>query len=160
MAELWWLLLAADGLLIAAVALLLIRLRRGGGLAGGQVPDLAGFLAEADRLAKEFDRLLADKRELVSATLRGIDQRVAELEDLRRELDQREAKAQAAVAAAPAPAAEPAAAGDQAEFRQRVLLLARQGQDAGQIAAATGRPRGEVELVLGLNGQNGSAREA
>lgn len=149
MAELWWLLLAADILLILAVGALLWRLRRGSGPAAGQAPpDLAGFLAEADRLSKEFDRLLGEKRELVATTLNGIDRRLAELKDLARELERR-----AASAPAPPAAAEPSAAQDAAGFRQRVLRLARQGQDAQQIAAATGRPRGEVELVLGLNGQ-------
>ncbi|MFZ5586606.1 MAG: hypothetical protein ACOZHQ_11805 [Thermodesulfobacteriota bacterium] len=155
MNELWWLLLAADALLVAAVAALLWRLRRGRGPAVGQPPpDLAGFLAEADRLAKEFDRLLAEKRELVATTLNGIDRRLAELNALARELDQRPARASAPPAAAEPPVAPaPADPADPAAFRRRVLLLARQGQDARQIAAATGRPQGEVDLVLGLSAQ-------
>lgn len=150
MAQWWWLLLAADVMLLVAVGALLWRLRRGVGKIKGQsAPDLAGFLAEANRLSREFDRLLGEKRELVGATLSAIDQRLAALKALEQELAEK-ATRMAARAAEPDP---PASAADQAAFRQRVLVLARQGQNAGQIAAATGRPRGEVELVLGLNGR-------
>lgn len=139
---LWWVQIAADVLLIGAVVLLLARLRGGGGAAagGGEGPDLAGFMSEAQRLAGDFDRLLAEKRELVSTTLTGLDRRIERMRAMAEELNR----------PAPAPEPEPLAESEMAGFRRQVVELASAGKSAAEIAAATGRPRGEVELVLSL----------
>jgi hypothetical protein len=159
---LWWAQLAADVLLLAAVVLLYLRPRGAGRPAPGQAPaDMEGFLAEAGRLSKEFDRLLAEKRELVGSTLATLDGRIARLKEMAAELER--SQRQAPPPPAPQPAAPPAPAAPSAEealagpagrdpqsFRDQVRELSRQGQSAQQIAQATGRPRSEVELALSL----------
>lgn len=167
MPGLWWLLIAADLLLVLAVTALFWQIRRGGKTGPVRTPrEMEGFLQEAARLSREFDRLLGEKRELVAASLDGIDQRLNELKRLASTLDQRlaEGRSQLATAAtataspipvnpAPVPSQEDGPAPPPADFRRQVLELARQGRKAAEIAAAVGRPRGEVELVLGLLGQ-------
>lgn len=146
---LWWLQILADILLIGAVVVLLTRMGRGAGAASGvKGPDLDGFVQEASRLSADFDRLLGEKRELVASTLAGLDRRIAELKSLAVDLQEQ------------APPAPPPTAGpdDIAGFRQKVVELAAAGQDAAAIATATGRPRGEVELALGLAGRKPKAR--
>jgi hypothetical protein len=139
--------LAADLALIAAVVYLLARLRRLDRMPQFKAPaDVEDFLNEASRLTGEFDRLLAEKRELVNSTVEGLDRRIAELKALAAELEQPEPAPESRRPAAQA--VNPAGG-----FRRQVIDLARQGQGAAQIAKATGRPRGEVELVLGLKGQ-------
>jgi hypothetical protein len=165
MSWLWWVQIAADVVLVAAVGLLLWRLRGLGELPKAATPqDLEQFISESQRLSGEFDRLLGEKRELVNSTLAGLDARISQLRGLAEELEGRVAKAQssaparpAAPAAAAAPEAGAPARGRTEEplagFRQKVLSLAKQGKAPAQIARATGRPRGEVELVLGLSGR-------
>jgi hypothetical protein len=157
---LWWVQLAVDALLAAAVLLLFLRLRAAGRAVPGSAPaDLEGFLSEAGRLSKEFDRLLAEKRELVGSTLATLDGRIARLREMAAELERNPPRAAApppAPAAPPPPAqpAEEASAGpgaqDSPSFRDRVRQLSRQGRTPQQIAQATGRPRSEVELALSL----------
>ena len=148
MSWLWWLQLAADLVLLGAVALLLFRLRGPADPSrAASAAELDSFITEAGRLTQEFDRLLAEKRELVNTTLTTLDQRIARLQNLARELENRQAPAPAAPETPPDPDQAVAA------FRRQVLKLAAQGQGAEQIAKATGRPRGEVELVLGLSGK-------
>jgi nucleoid-associated protein YgaU len=161
MSWLWWVQIAADVVLVAAVGLLLWRLKGLGELPRAATPkDLEQFISESQRLSGEFDRLLGEKRELVNSTLAGLDARISQLRGLAEELEGRVAQARSAAPAPPAQAAPPAAApaGPRAEealagFRQKVLALAKEGKAPAQIARATGRPRGEVELVLGLSGR-------
>lgn len=143
---LWWLQVLADILLIGAVVVLLARLGRGSRPAAGiKGPDLEEFVSEASRLSAEFDRLLGEKRELVAGTLASLDRRIEELKSLAAELER-------------AGASQPAPTGDAPDFKQKVAELAAAGKDPAAIAAATGRPRGEVELALGLSGRKTSAR--
>ncbi|MCA1905428.1 MAG: hypothetical protein LDL11_02410 [Desulfarculus sp.] len=166
MPGLWWWLIAADLLLVLAVAALFWQARRGGGSGVARTPrEMEDFLREASRLSREFDRLLGEKRELVAASLDGIDQRLNELRRLAVALDQRLAETRSELAAVATAAAPPTPSGPTpaasreegspppTDFRRQVLELARQGKQAAEIAAALGRPRGEVELVLGLLGQ-------
>jgi hypothetical protein len=160
MSWLWWAQMVADVVLLAAVAVLILRLRGLGELPKTATPqDLEEFLSESQRLSGEFDRLLGEKRELVNSTLAGLDSRISQLRSLAEELEGRVEAARAAAPAepaAPAPDRQPQPAPPQAEplaeFRERVLALAKQGKAPAQIARDTGRPRGEVELVLGLSG--------
>ena len=140
---LWWIQIVADLVLVGAVIVLLMRLSKQSQPAelGGQ-PDVEGFMAEASKLSLEFDQLLAQKRELVASTLSGLDRRLAELRALAEELEEPPAPQ--------APAPKPLTDDDMGTFRQKVAEMAAHGSDAAAIAAATGRPRGEVELVLGL----------
>lgn len=138
---LWWIQILADLLLVGAVIVLLMRLSKKEQAAQlGDRPDVEGFVAEASRLSSEFDQLLAQKRELVSSTLRGLDRRIEELRALAAELDKQPESR-------PAPAL---GADDIGSFKQKVAEMAAAGSDPASIATATGRPRGEVELVLGL----------
>lgn len=147
---LWWLQIAADVVLIAAVFILLTRLRGLGELPKVASPaDLERFISEAQKLSAEFDRLLGEKRELVATTLSTLDGRIRQLKQMAAGLDASGPKAAGPAKAAPAPA------GDQslARFRRQVLELSGQGKSPADIAEATGKSRGEVELVLGLSGK-------
>jgi len=123
---------------IAAVVMLVRRMRR------AQVPQLEEFLAEAGELAKRFDRLLNDKRQLVKATLEGLDARIEELNRLIAEADERIAELKQLGPGAREPS-----------LRDQILAMAAQGKPASEIARATGRSIGEVELVLGLGKNRG-----
>ncbi len=152
MSWLWWLQLAADLVLLGAVALLLIKLRGPADPSrAATASELDSFISEAGRLTQEFDRLLAEKRELVNTTLNTLDQRIAQLQKMVQDLENKQSPAapKAGPETTPKADADPAVA----SFRRQVLKLAAQGQGAEQIAKATGRPRGEVELVLGLSGK-------
>lgn len=152
MSWLWWAQLAADALLIGAVVLLMFKLRSPAGLPKSATPaDLERFLGEAGRLGKEFDRLLSEKRELVGTTLATLDARIAQLKQMASELERIQLPASPAPAPPAAPAPQVTPGQENQSFRAQVLALARQGQTVPQIAQATGRPRGEVELVLGLS---------
>ena len=172
----WWLQIGADALLVLAVAMLIFRLK---GMGPGDdlphVEDWAKFIKEASELGQEFDRLLNEKRELVSQVLRGMDERIAVLQELKGNVSQEIKKAPPAVnrsldrmPAEPAPAPEPEPEPEPGpalsasklspeamdKFRTTVLELAKEGQGASEIAKGTGRPRGEVELILSLNNQD------
>ncbi len=149
---LWWLQLGLDVLLLGLLGALFWRLRAASGGARPTTPaDLQRFIAEATRLSGEFDRLLAEKRELVGTTLKTLDDRINHLQALASQLKNPPRPPAAPAPAPQAPAAALASPGQ--DFRARVLALASQGRSAQEIAQATGRPRGEVELVLGLTGQ-------
>ncbi len=150
---LWWAQLAVDVLLLAAVLALFFKNRAPGRGGRGSAPaDLEGFLAEAGRLSREFDRLLAEKRELVNGTLATLDARIAQLRRMAAGLEPPAQAPAGAKAASPPAGRGPAKKPEPvpASFRERVLDLHRQGQSAQQIAKALGRPRGEVELALSL----------
>jgi outer membrane murein-binding lipoprotein Lpp len=165
---LWWVQIAADVLLLGALLLLLTRLRSGGSAGISAPSEMKDFLVEGQRLSQEFDRLLGEKRELVNTTIATLDNRIAQLRSMADEMEARVKAAgktsRQAQSAEPNPAPPPADAGSQTNpdsdsqaldaFRKKVLKLARQGKAPAQIAEATGRPRGEVELVLGLSGRS------
>lgn len=146
--SLWWILIAGDLLLMAAVVALWLRLRSVGDLPKVASPrDLEQFISEAQKLTQEFDRLLGEKRQLVRTTLATLDERIAQLNQMRQE-----AEKSLETAARIQPQA-PLGSDGMDQFRRQVLELARKGRQPAQIAQATGRPRGEVELVLGLSNQ-------
>jgi hypothetical protein len=147
---LWWVQIGADLILLGAIAVLLAKLTRGGAVsseASASSADLERFLEEAGRLTQEFDRLLGEKRELVRTTLTTLDHRIEQLNEMTREMDARIEACQAP----PVAPQEAFTSGPMNEFREKVAKLASEGKTSSQIAQATGRPRGEVELVLGLN---------
>ena len=165
---LWWVQIAADVLLISGLLVLLNRLRSGGGAGASAPKEMEAFIKEGQHLSQEFDRLLGEKRELVNTTISTLDNRIAQLRGMVEEFDARSKDAgnasrkpgttspnQAMSSASVQPEAA-ANADSQAldEFRKKVQKLARQGKAPAQIAEATGRPRGEVELVLGLSGRS------
>lgn len=151
---LWWLQLALDLCLLAGLGLLFWRLRGGkNGARPATTADLQRFIAEAARLSQDFDRLLAEKRELVGTTLKTLDDRIAHLQAMVSQLKTPPRPPAPTPRPAPATPDAPASPAGQ-DFRALVLKLASQGKSAQEIASATGRPRGEVELVLGLTGQS------
>lgn len=160
---LWWTQLGLDVLLLAAVVYLVLRLRSPRSASRGATPaDLERFLGEATRLTQEFDRLLGEKRELVGTTIKTLDNRISHLQAMAAQLKDPPpaprpappAAPAAPVTPAPAPAAPEASQRIRPEdFRALVLRLAGQGKTAQEIAQTLGRPRGEVDLVLGLSAQ-------
>ena len=106
-----------------------------------------------------------------SATLEGLDQRIAELKSLQEGFDSQEGARplpiNRAMDSLPAPKQPPSQKQEDSrlksgaklsptameEFKAKVVELAQQGQKAEQIAKDTGRPQGEVELILRLNNQ-------
>lgn len=163
---LWWVQIGADALLVLALVGLLLKLRAPGDGAGGvAAADVERFVDEAGKLSKEFDRLLNEKRQLVQTALATLDDRIEQLqglmgqaEDAAQRLDDGLADAEYGGVDQPrdpqAKAVEDSIA--MAEVRREVCRLADQGQSAAEIAEATGRPRGEVELILGLSSQKAS----
>ncbi len=177
---LWWLQIGADALLVLVVAILIFRLKgvgKNSDLPQGE--DWEQFIREASELGREFDRLLNEKRKLVKNVLNGLDERIAHLEALKTDFDRQAKDApagpnpsmdrvpgepEAVRKSEPEPVAEPGPGPALSasklspeamdEFRATVLELAQQGQDAAKIAKGTGRPRGEVELILNLNNQD------
>lgn len=154
---LWWIQIGADILLIGAVVLLLAKLNRLGGLRSAtSTDDLDQFISEAGQLGHEFDRLLAEKRQLVGTTLKTLDQRIDQLNTMLAQAEKAGAKIRKAQTKSEPPKPAPKAAQPAAEesgpvvFRRKVKELSSLGRTPAQIAEATGRPRGEVELVLGL----------
>lgn len=138
----WVLQIAADAVLIGALAVLLLRLRRLGPLPQGLSPaKFKNFIEEAESLSKEFDRLLDEKRELINTTLASLDARISKLKNMAAEASSPPSKARPL----------PSAPDDMQSFRKKVRDLAGNGMRAAEIATAVGRPRGEVELVLGLS---------
>jgi phage shock protein A len=166
MSWLWWVQIGADVLLIGGLLALLSRLKGGGGAELAAPQEMQKFLAEGQRLSQEFDRLLGEKRELVGTTLATLDNRIAQLKAMVDDLEARLKNARQVSQEADALKSGAAGVNDPAddvsqtatqaldEFRKKVLRLARQGKAPAQIAEATGRPRGEVELVLGLSGRS------
>ena len=179
---LWWLQIGADALLVLVVAVLIFRLKSPG--AAGDLPneeDWQQFIKEASELGQEFDRLLAEKRELVKSVLTGLDRRIAQLEEIKQDINRRVADSPPAVKPdidhTPADIdadARPRSRSSRDNldlderalsasklspeamdvFRNTVLKLAKEGQGASEIAKDTGRPRGEVELILSLHNQD------
>jgi hypothetical protein len=81
--EIWWLAqIVLDAILLAAVFVLTFRANPGSSKSAAQGQAglaAADFVAEASQLAREFDRLLGEKRELVGTTLATLDSRIEEL---------------------------------------------------------------------------------
>jgi ABC-type transporter Mla subunit MlaD len=168
MSWLWWVQIGADVLLVGGLLVLLNRLKASGGEGVSAPKEMQNFLAEGQRLSQEFDRLLGEKRELVGTTLTSLDNRIGQLKAMVEDLEERLKQARQALntaqdnkaGAQEAQAAPSTGSGSQNtgqpldDFRKKVLKLARQGKAPAQIAEATGRPRGEVELVLGLSGRS------
>jgi hypothetical protein len=179
---LWWIAqIIVDGVLLAAVFMLAARLRRDSAPLNHQAHVAArDFVEQAGALAREFDRLLGEKRELVGTTLATLD---AKINEMRAMLEQaQDMKAQAASvskntpakpkgsdlfnlpadhpvfrATEQAPASVPQLkntlgedAGNYHDFRSKVIALYNSGQNPQDIALSTGRPRAEVELVIAL----------
>ena len=123
-------------------------------LAGGRkkgAPDaeqlvkrLGAVIEETVDLSKEFNSNLEDRKLLIQQITASLDQKIAEARQIA-------AKFEATVAAAAPSDPEPAEfAPVKGADRKKVLLLARQGLDADQIARQLRKPVGEVELVLNL----------
>lgn len=103
----WWAAqITLDIILLIIVFVLLARLKKGKGM-GHQAPlATEDFVEQAGQLAREFDRLLGEKRELVATTMSTLD---ASIGELRAMLEQAQALQQKTVSAkssaTPAPSA-------------------------------------------------------
>ncbi len=120
---LWWIAqIAVDVILLLAVFVLLAKLKKGKGVSGQAPLAAQDFVEQAGNLAREFDRLLGEKRELVGTTLATLDARISELRAM---LDQAQALNQKVSAeVVTATAAKPVAAA------RRVLVASRAHQAA------------------------------
>jgi ABC-type transporter Mla subunit MlaD len=79
---LWWIAqIIVDGILLAAVFILAARLRRDHAPLNNQAHvAVRDFVEQAGVLAREFDRLLGEKRELVGTTLAALDAKISEMQ--------------------------------------------------------------------------------
>jgi hypothetical protein len=165
----------ACGLLTVLVTLLLSGLRRSRrqmiAAPRRQAQERVSGLRSVETMNGDMQRLLTELEELARQTHAQIDTRFAKLEASVRSADERIDKLQRLLRAAggqaaldtvvggddglqclETPAGQPAAA--QAEDgREAVYALADAGRNHTQIAQATGRAIGEVELILALRGR-------
>jgi hypothetical protein len=129
----------------------------------------SGFnsLSQQRSVERQMQNLLVELSEMSRQISAQLDTRSAKLELLIREADEKiaalrragDGRFDAPAGAAPdealqaeaAPAPEPPAALD--PRHAEVYVLADEGRDAGEIATALNRPRGEVELILALRGE-------
>jgi hypothetical protein len=179
---LWWIAqIIVDGILLTAVFILAAKLRRDSAPLNNQAHVAArDFVEQAGALAREFDRLLGEKRELVGTTLATLDAKISEMRAMLEQTQDMKAQAAAIPKATPAKskgsdlfnlppdhpvfrATEPAPAsapqlksapeeeaGSYQNFRGKVIELYNSGKNPQDIALSTGRPRAEVELVIAL----------
>lgn len=108
----WWIAqIFIDIILLAALFIMAGRLKKQKSL--GQAPMAAeDFVEQAGNLAREFDRLLGEKRELVGTTLATLDARIDELRAMleqTRALKEKIATPQPVAGPVQPPAKEPAA---------------------------------------------------
>jgi uncharacterized membrane-anchored protein YhcB (DUF1043 family) len=135
-------------------------------------PPAFASLSQQRAVERQMQNLLVELAEMARQISAQLDTRAAKLEQLIQDADRRlEALGQAVRAAgngAASDEAEPAhSASSHAPNSQssppeqpdprhaQVYALADAGRDAHQIAAALGRPEGEVELILALRGRGG-----
>jgi hypothetical protein len=102
---------------------------------------------EVEGLRRELQRFLQDLEKRLEA-------KVVELRDLLAQAESTQARLQASLAEARLagiqPASEAVPAGPVSSQRDQVMELFRRGLRPEAIAGALGMPRGEVELILGL----------
>ena len=172
----WWIQIGLDAVLLLGILLLAARLFKAKEkTTSDSFYGADEFVQEAGRLAKEFDRLLGEKRELVGTLLATLDARIAELRAMIEQAEQakqdilRPSKKIVAEFEPPTPqlsddfslpqvhplrstnntpsVAQPAT---EQNFKEQVAQLVKQGKNVAEIVKLTGRPRGEVELVMAL----------
>lgn len=106
---------------------------------------MQNLLVELSEMARQISAQLDTRAAKLELLIREADQKIAALGDAGRSIGEQGSRLDA-----------PAAAGTVAEVEEPdprhadVYALADQGQNAGDIAAQLGRPRGEVELILAL----------
>ena len=172
----WWIQIGLDAVLLLGILLLATRLFKAKGKkASDNFYGADEFVQEAGRLAQEFDRLLGEKRELVGTLLATLDARIAELRAMIEQAEQakqnmlRPSKKIISEFEPPTPqlsddfnlpqghplravnhATAVAQPTTEQDFKDQVAQLVKQGKNAAEIVKLTGRPRGEVELVMAL----------
>ena len=165
------------GLLAVLVTLLLAGLRRSRRQLNPAAPrspaqGSAGFLRGQEFMRGDMHQLLTELEELARQTHAQIDTRFAKLEASVRSADERIDKLQRLLRAASGQGAVDAIIGDElpprpdpaagqrpeqpaADSREAIYALADSGKNHTQIAQATGRAIGEVELILALRCRSG-----
>ena len=88
-----------------------------------------------------------------------LETRVRHLTRLIAEADKAIERLNAAVTVSREKSGRPATEESSDPVRARIVALSREGQDPGDIAKAVGLPKGEVELVLGLELKNKADRQ-
>jgi hypothetical protein len=123
-----------------------------------------GSLSQQRAVERQMQNLLVELSEMSRQISAQLDTRAAKLEVLISQADERiAALRRAGDGAAEPPPADTAHPESQPESppqpqidprHAEVYSLADEGRDANEIATALGRPRGEIELILALRGQN------
>lgn len=105
------------------------------------------IIEETGTIAREFETNLAARQEMLQHITARLDQRIHEARDLCSRL---ELLAQTGAQRAAAPAASAGNPQPRGADQQKVLLLAKKGLAASEIAKSLNRPVGEIELILSL----------
>ncbi|MDR1656419.1 MAG: hypothetical protein LBT47_02530 [Deltaproteobacteria bacterium] len=119
------------------------------------------FLSESGRIAETFQRTLADKKELSSELILKLDRRLAEYQELLKSTEQAVSAAEKRLKDLDEEIAARAGLGENQtkanpaapEVRALVLQLAKKGLSVEEIAVRSKLHRGEVELIIDLDGR-------
>ncbi|MCE5334538.1 MAG: hypothetical protein LLG06_08085 [Desulfobacteraceae bacterium] len=106
------------------------------------------IIEETGKIAQEFEANLTTRQEMLQHITTRLDQRIQEAQGMCSRLEQLvqiNSERVAAPAAPPAPGPQP-----RGTDQQKVLLLAKKGLGAAEIARSMKRPVGEIELILNL----------
>jgi hypothetical protein len=115
---------------------------------GEVIGSLQKIIEETGAISRDFELNLQQRQNMIQQITAGLDQRIREAQ---RMCDRLEQLSQASAAAA---ANSETSGGGNAKSRktdqQKVILLARKGLNASEIARNLRKPVGEVELILNL----------
>ncbi|SMC19373.1 hypothetical protein SAMN02746041_00656 [Desulfacinum hydrothermale DSM 13146] len=134
--------LLIDLVLVALLAGLFLSRRRGGSEEElrSLLGTFEGIVSETKTLADEFEKNLQQRAELIQHILGLLDEKLEKAKDTLDRLDTKPGRTESR----PAPPS-------QRKDTASILRLARSGLSAEEIALATQRPVGEVELILSLD---------
>jgi hypothetical protein len=121
--------------------------------AGGESEEVR---RELDGLAIQLQELSREQMARLDTKMKVLNQMLVDAERTIAELKAATAEARAQGVAAPPAATAPPKPVD--PLHERIFALAQRGAPLAEIAAATGLPAGEVELILGLQGGGAAER--
>ena len=147
-----------EGVLVGLMIVFLLRLRRLDRSRGRNSADLEArfthFIAQAQALSEQLTQNLEEKKELSVGLLLSLERKIQEMNRLLGKADQGPANPPQDWTGRSAPTMENPSA---PETRALVLKLAAGGMGVAEIARKVRLHRGEVELILELEQQGGSA---
>ena len=143
----WWIgQLAIDIILLIALFVLLSKLKKAKGGNMGEQTTLSAqdFVEQAGQLAREFDRLLGEKRELVGTTLSTLDARIDELRAMLEQAKAQHSKLQQVAASLPPQAAPQPATTSPAQASSRNTGFVALPEDEDPFNLPPGHPLNQV----------------